>query len=844
MKVHTNEYKDEIKKFGRQLDSIISYTINGVTIELGSEELNSITPHYEANILKSVMKQLDIDSNIDIPLETEINYQFGVLVNGSYEYVNFGNYIVYSSEKQEDLNSYKIICYDKILLSMKDYENINVTYPITIRNYINAICTHLGLTFKNTNDIFPNYNRQISRELYLDSNNNSLGYTFRDVLDEIAQATGSTICINEEDNQLELRYITDTNDTINAEYLKDININFKEKYGPINSIVLSRSAESDNVYLRDESSISENGLCELKIIDNQIMNWNDRSDYLPDLLNKLGGLEYYLNDFISTGITYYNMCDKYTINIEDNYYPCVMFNDEVLVTQGLEENINTDMPNETKTDYTKADKTDRKINQTYLLVDKQNQEISAVISQTTDPSNPDSMFNKVTSLNLRVGELESKISDVADLTISGETSYATLDLNNINASEPIMVKVHATNDNISYLYPRSNLYPSDTLYMTDRIIRFHNNTTNENFDYTLPDDLLIYDNDTYDEFYLNFDTTTCQIVKRCGYNADGTVYILANEITTNYTYPRINLTDGNYTISLLGYNNGYLFTRLLTQNIYTTQFYTRTETNSIINQTTQNINLSVDTKLSNYSTTNEMNSAITLKANQITSSVSQSYATKTELTNARTEIQQTTDSISSTVATKVGNNEIISRINQTPETYTIDASKVNVSGVITAINNDTSTTINGNKITTGSITASQVNSSIITTSNLSAQTISASQITTGTLSANRISGGTINGNNVSITNLSASNIRSGRLNITSGNYYLRMGFSESDNPSVSGLNVGRYGIKASSGIAATSFAITNSDTGKSVSLQVPRQGGGWYYITFTGGILTAWERKS
>lgn len=816
MKVHTNNFKDEIKKFGRQLDSIITYRINGVTTELGVEKLNSVTPHYEANILKSVMKQLDIDSNIDIPLETEINYKLGVLVNGSYEYVNFGNYIVYSSQKQEDLNSYKIVCYDKMLNSMIPYENLNITYPITIKNYINTICQFLNLSFKNINDTFPNYNKVISRELYLDSGNNSLGYTFRDVFDELAQVTGSTICINEVDNQLELRYINNTNDTINAEYLKDINVNFKEKYGPINSIVLSRSAESDNVYLRDETSISENGLCELKIVDNQIMNWNDRSDYLPDLLSQLGGLEYYLNDFVSTGITYYNMCDKYTINIEDNYYPCVMFNDEVLVTQGLEENIHTDMPKETKTDYTKADKTDRKINQTYLLVDKQNQEISAVVRQTTDPSNPDSMFNKVTSLNLRVGELESKISDVADLTISGETSYATLDLNNINASEPIMIKVHPTNDNISYLYPRSNLYPSDTLYMTDRIIRFHNNTTNENFDYTLPDDLLIYDNDTYDEFYLNFDTTTCQVIKRCGYNADGTVNVLANEITTNYTYPTINLTDGNYTISLLGYNNGYLFTRLLTQNIYTTQFYTRAETNSIINQTSQSINLSVDTKLSNYSTTNEMNSAITLKANEINSVVSQ----------------------------KVGNNEVISRINQTSETITIDASKVNVSGVITAINNDTSTTINGNKITTGSITASQVNSSIITTSNLSAQTISASQITTGTLSANRISGGTINGNNVSITNLSASNIKSGRLNISSGNYYLRMGFSEGANPSVSGLNVGSYGIKANSGITATSFAITNSDTGKSVSFQVPRQGGGWYYITFKGGILTAWERKS
>ena len=102
--------------------------------------------------------------------------------------------------------------------------------------------------------------------------------------------------------------------------------------------------------------------------------------------------------------------------------------------------------------------------------------------------------------------------------------------------------------------------------------------------------------------------------------------------------------------------------------------------------------------------------------------------------------------------------------------------------------------------------------------------------------------GSISGGLVS-SGINASNITAGRLNITSGNYYLRMGFSEGNNPSVSGLNVGSYGIKSSGGIVANHFGITDSDSGKSASFQVPRQGGGWYYITFTGGILTAYERK-
>ncbi len=373
MKTHTNRFKEEIGSNGRQLDSIITYQLNGVTQTLTSEQLNGVTPTFQGAILKSVMKQLDVDSNVDIPIGTSINYKFGVLVDGTFEYLNFGNYIVYSSEKQEDLESYKLICYDKLLFSMMDNQDLEVAYPISVRDYLKALCNKLGLQFKNANDNFVNYSRMIKQELYV-----GLDYTYRDMLDELAQVTASTICLNEND-ELELRYISNNAvDTINEEYLKDINVNFGEKYGKINSIVLSRSGESDNVYLRDEESVQANGLCELKIVDNQIMNWNDRSDYLPEILDKLDGLEYYINDFVSTGITYLELCDRYNVKIGDNIYSCVMFNDEIEITQGLVENIHTDMPGEAKTDYTKADKTDRRINETWTIVNKQEGNITSL----------------------------------------------------------------------------------------------------------------------------------------------------------------------------------------------------------------------------------------------------------------------------------------------------------------------------------------------------------------------------------------------------------------------------------------------------------------------------------
>lgn len=628
MKAHSSDFKNNVSLFGREIDSKITYELDGETIELGAEELNSVSPHYEASILKSVMKELDIDSNVDIPLETQINYQFGVKVGEGYEYIDFGNYIVYSSEKQEDLNSYKIKCYDKMLYAMKDYDEVATIYPLSVRDYIYELCDTIGLTFKNANDTFTNYNRTIPTDLY-----KGLGYTYRDVLDELAQVTGSTICINEQDDELEIRYITDTNDTIDGEYLKDVNVNFGAKYGPVNSIVLSRGAESDNVYLQDTTSIEQNGLCEIKIKDNQIMNFNDRSDYLPDLLSRLDGLQYYINDFSSTGIAYYDVCDRYNVEIDGNTYSCVMFNDELVVTQGLEENVHADMPEETETDYTKADKTDRKINQTYLLVDKQNQVIEGVVSQVSDQN------EQIATIRLQYNELLSRISDIADITTSAEDTDARVHLDNVNTSQPISIKIHPIAENICYLYPYSGLYPSSALFIKSRKLRFENTETDEIFDWVLPTNLWMVNSTTYDELELSYgDGTNSNVIvtRRCAIDSNGNISALQTPTTETYSYPdSLVLTDGDYDVYLVDNTTGYLYVQLMAKNIYTTQFYTKAETNSLVEQTATDITLGVNQTLSNYSTTTEMNTAITLKATEINNVVSQ----------------------------KVGNNEIISSIN-------------------------------------------------------------------------------------------------------------------------------------------------------------------------------------
>lgn len=83
----------------------------------------------------------------------------------------------------------------------------------------------------------------------------------------------------------------------------------------------------------------------------------------------------------------------------------------------------------------------------------------------------------------------------------------------------------------------------------------------------------------------------------------------------------------------------------------------------------------------------------------------EAYSTKIEQTANNVLIQATA---SDRTAAQGGQHLIQSLINVAPSGVTIDASKVNITGVITAINNDTTTTIDGGKIAANSITASKM----------------------------------------------------------------------------------------------------------------------------------------
>jgi hypothetical protein len=340
------------------------------------------------------------------------------------------------------------------------------------------------------------------------------------------------------------------------------------------------------------------------------MNFNNRSDYLPQILNKLNGLEYYLNDFTSTGITYYDVCDRYSVKIGDKIYSCVMFNDEINVTQGLEEIVYTEMPKETQTDYTKADKTDRKINQTQILVDKQNNKIELLSSQVVPVSNTIKGVRQIQLENAYEGRLY-RLSIKGNISLLYPSSNENLYGYALAPSETLM--------------PSANLTPSTPVYKDNKILHPSNELFSkssalliDDIEYKLDFNFLNYINDTdCDEFI--YEDGKCKIIRRVGVDVDGNLYATGQEVIENRKDIDLNIKH-NSTIKLKSFDEAILETTYLLQNEYTDNFATKVETRAEIKVATDEINLEVAKKVNDDEVVNTINLSteqITLKGNRL-----------------------------------------------------------------------------------------------------------------------------------------------------------------------------------------------------------------------------------
>ena len=557
----------------------------------------------------------------------DIQFKIGAKYNDIIYYINYGNFIVNEPPENDDTNgTVKFVAYDYMIKFNKPYVN-QVTYPCTLKNLLLNICQQAGVTLGTTS--FANENFEVE-------DNQFEGKQLRDVLQHIAKCAFSWARIGQ-DNKLYLDFTVkntiDETITIN-DYKMDAFKKANEYYGPVNKVTFADSdIQGQEESVQDDNSITENGLKEVIIYNNYFAYTTEKRHTLIQEGTRLFGLRYMpIQKIELNGLIYLDCTD--VLGIEDgenNTFLTRNFSHIIKYNGVTSDTIETGGESDNEQEYANSNNPIAQNSRTEIIVDRAKKQIESVVEEQTAQN------QKIARVTQTVDELNSKISDIADITTSLESNNAKLDFENINQSEPVRIVIHPIGTNIAKLHPHTGLKPKVGLKLTTRIIRFINTSTNETWDYDIPEDLLYYDNENYDEFILDYDSQSCIINKKCKWNNDGTVGLLSNQVTHEYTYPRIELTDGDYEIKLIQYNSAYLFARLMVQNIYTTQFATKAEVSSEISQTVDDINLSVNQKFANYSTTTEVNAAIDIKANEITNTVSETYSTKTETETAKDE---------------------------------------------------------------------------------------------------------------------------------------------------------------------------------------------------------------
>ena len=460
-------FKEAINEYGKQITA--SFIYNGVLYR--DEQILSMNPHYEGSLLKTVMKCLDIE--LDRELLSNTSAIVGIAIAGravsgvstitddnaiqspmfgvkgasdtDYSYIKYGTYLIKEAKKDEEKQTISIECYDLMLQSMIPYDlALDYDAGVTVKDLLDAICDRLGWVKGYTT--FHNCDVLIDEEKYEKSD------TFRDVLDDIAEVAGGMIGFV--DDVLQVIYPTSSGEIIDEENLKSLKIG--KKFGPINSVVLARTPQEDNIYKQDADSITANGMTEIRIENNQIID-SHREDFMDGICNALFGLSFELYELESFGIGYLNFGEFFSIKTADGVeHKTLMLCDDLQITQGVKEECKLEEPEVTATDYSAASETDKTLRKTILKVDKQENKISALVERTDKAEGEIADVKKKAELIIDPEKIDLKISEAID-GIDGaavkETGY-TFDKNGLNIHKS-GEEMHNTLDNTG-MYVRRN----------------------------------------------------------------------------------------------------------------------------------------------------------------------------------------------------------------------------------------------------------------------------------------------------------------------------------------------------------------------------------------------------
>lgn len=360
----TNDFKTTVKGNYKQMYARIS---DGTETATGADNLKSVKIISEGGLCRTILRQAEVRvwGTYDW-LDKDVSIEIGIKVGATPEYIDYGTFKVVSVTEDKANGERILKLYDPMYESLKAYEG--QTYPLTVLQLLQAICTELGWTLATTT--FTHSALSIASEVFLNQN-----LRYRDVLEDIAEATGTIIYFAGND-QLTLRAV-DTDTSLETLTTNDVfKLTVDSKWGELNSLALARDPQNDVIVDQDAASIAANGLWELRIANNLILD-GDRETYVTTLFTALNGVEYYQFESETIGLGYFEVGDTITVtDLASNTYKVLITSISLDLSSGFKEVIKGVAPDKSTTNYNTAGIIGQRITNTEIIVNKQEGEIT------------------------------------------------------------------------------------------------------------------------------------------------------------------------------------------------------------------------------------------------------------------------------------------------------------------------------------------------------------------------------------------------------------------------------------------------------------------------------------
>ena len=411
---------------------------------------------FEGQLFKTIMKQVEITvKNANEIKDKDINFRYGLFINNKFEYIDLGNYFIKDVEDSKKKDEITVTGYDRMIRFMKTFRQseLQLTYPCKMLKLVQKMCEVCEVELYST--AFYNADLDVEEDFFT-----AQELTYRDILEKVAQATLTTAFIDE--NKLHLYKVNDdTTEKLDKSYLTDLTI--KEKFGPVNSLVLGRGEVEDNIEETDEKSIEQNGRCEIRFDENEFIEFQ-REKVIKGMFEQIKGIEYYSFEASDVGVMWLKPCACIELgDKEDSLYKSYYLKANVTINTGISSDIEAEIPEATNTKYKVTTKEEKKTLKVERLAKKNEGLIQDLVEENSETSKKltlheqtiDSMKDTLKSQETKIETIETKANTAqstagtANTTANSAKSIADSNSKKIETTTTKLTEVEKTVDGIT-----------------------------------------------------------------------------------------------------------------------------------------------------------------------------------------------------------------------------------------------------------------------------------------------------------------------------------------------------------------------------------------------------------